>query len=421
MRAIRLFYFVWAIAVFLLPYLVSARLMPWVIGLNFVPTLAAVVLAFRGDRVARLVTISSSGMMVGSLVAIGRTFGLLSDGFLTNYAPLLGFALHIVVLSAAVADRMDENRRTRQKALEDRLVEAERSAAISRIFARFVPMEFLERLDRRNITDIELGLGIEKSMTTLFSDIRSFTLLVEQMTPQESFSFINEYLSYMEPEIHANKGFIDKYIGDAIMALFDGEDEGALHAVRASIGMQRALERFNVVRRSRSQRPIAIGIGLHTGRIMLGTIGGRERLNASVIGDAVNLASRIEGMTKAYGARLLITQATAKLLPASAGILLRTVDRVRVQGKSEAVTVYEVLDAETDERRASKLAALPEHQRAWRLYQAGDFAQARDAFVTCQQKFPDDPLFERHIQRCAALLQKTPPVPWDGAVSLDHK
>ncbi len=421
LRIIQWFYLIWAVAVFVLPYLVSARVMPLMVALNFVPTLAAVVFAFRGDRVAKLVTISSSAMMLGSLVSIARTFGLLSDDFLSNNAPLLGFALHIVVLSAAVADRMDENRRTRQKALEDRLAEAERNAALTRTFARFVPMEFLDRLDRRNITDIELGVGIEKRMTTLFSDIRSFTSLVEQMTPQENFSFINEYLGYMEPEIHDNHGFIDKYIGDAIMALFDGEDGGALHAVRAAIGMHRALERYNNARIVRNQRPLEIGIGLHTGRLMLGTIGGRDRLNASVIGDSVNLASRIEGMTKAYGARLLITEATAQLLSPDAGFQLRPVDRVRVRGKSEAVTVYEVLDAETADRRASKLAALPDHERAWQLYQAGDFVAARDAFAACQQRFPADPLFALHMSRCSALLQQEPAAAWDGVISLDHK
>ena len=286
-----------------------------------------------------------------------------------EYASTFAFAFYILVLAMAAGDRIAQNRVEREQALKARLAEAERNAQLTRTFTRFVPMEFLDRLQRKDITEFELGQGTEKVMTTLFSDIRGFTSMVESMSPQENFAFINEYLGYMEPAIHENGGFIDKYIGDAVMALFDDgspAETGALRGVRAAVAMQRGVDAFNVMRQRRGESEIAIGLGLHTGSVMLGTIGGRDRLNASVIGDAVNLASRVEGMTKIYSARILITETTADALPDGHGFRLRVADRVRVKGKNAPVTVLEVLDGEPPEQRERKLRTLTAYQSAWR-------------------------------------------------------
>lgn len=203
---------------------------------------------------------------------------------------------------------------------------------------RFVPLAFLDRIGKPSIVHVALGDNTRKEMTILFSDIRNFTTLSEAMTPDENFDFINRYLENMGPVIRAHNGFIDKYIGDAIMALFDDPDD----AVRASLTMFETLERYNEARRQQGGDPVAIGIGLNTGSLMLGTIGEQHRMDGTVISDAVNLASRIESLTKTYKVGILISQFTYERLADASAYDIRLVDTVTVKGKSQPVSIYQV-------------------------------------------------------------------------------
>ena len=169
----------------------------------------------------------------------------------------------------------------------------------NKAFVRFVPREFLRFLEIESIVDVKLGDAVQKEMSILFTDIRSFTSLSESMTPQENFNFINGYLGRVGPVIRSRGGFIDKYIGDAVMALFPERPEDAIDA---AIELQCTVELYNRHRNNSGYDPISIGIGIHTGSIMLGMIGEAERMEGTVISDAVNMASRLEGMTKEYGA-----------------------------------------------------------------------------------------------------------------------
>jgi len=166
-------------------------------------------------------------------------------------------------------------------------------------------------------------------MTTMFADIRGFTTLSETMTPQENFKFINGYLTQMEPIIDKYNGFIDKYIGDAIMALFP---TCADDAVQAAIAMLKKLVDYNQGRQRAGYQLINIGIGIHTGPLMLGTVGGQNRMDGTVISDAVNLASRVEGLTKIYGTPLLITEQTYSSLTDVSQYHIRVIDCVTVKG-----------------------------------------------------------------------------------------
>ncbi|MEG3844496.1 ATP-binding protein, partial [Microcoleus sp. herbarium14] len=170
-----------------------------------------------------------------------------------------------------------------------------RLAKLNAAYGRFVPHDFLSLLEKPSIIEVKLGDNQERDMTVLFADIRSFTALSEQMTPPENFAFINTYLGRVSPAIRKNHGFIDKYIGDAVMALFPTFPEDG---VRAAIDMQQEVNFFNEQREKNGLFPIKIGVGLHAGNLMLGTIGERERMESTVIADAVNLASRLEGLTK---------------------------------------------------------------------------------------------------------------------------
>jgi adenylate cyclase len=268
---------------------------------------------------------------------------------------------------------------------------------ITEATSRFVPNQFLSCLGCDSIVDVKLGDAVELEMSILFSDIRDFTTLSEQMTPQENFKFINSYLSYMEPLIVENKGFIDKYIGDAVMALFS---EGADDAVKAGIAMLHTLGEYNRHRASMGYVPIQIGVGINTGSLMLGTVGGRNRMDGTVIGDAVNLAARIENLTKNYGVSLLITQHTFDRLTNPADYAIRVIDKVQVKGKSEWVTVYEVFDADLPDVKAGKLASLQLFAQALSLYNIYNFSEAAGLFADCLRQNSGDRVAQIYLDRC---------------------
>ena len=264
-------------------------------------------------------------------------------------------------------------------------------------YGRFVPHQFLNLLGYESIIDVNLGDQVQEEMSVLFADIRYFTTLSETMTPQENFNFINAYLSRMEPAITSNNGFIDKYIGDAIMALFS---DFADDAVKAGIAMLNILTDYNQHRQSIGYIPIQIGIGINSGSLMLGTVGGKSRMDSTVISDAVNLASRIEGLTKDYGVPLLISQETLERLRNPADYAIRIVDKVQVKGKSKYVVVYEVFDADPAEILSAKLANLPVYNEAMLLCDRKEFREAGKLFEECLRTNPSDSVARIYLKRC---------------------
>jgi class 3 adenylate cyclase len=241
-------------------------------------------------------------------------------------------------------------------------------------------------------------------MSILFSDIRDFTSLSESMTPADNFKFLNAYLSRMEPAIIKNNGFIDKYIGDEIMALFSG---GADDAVRAGIAMLQTLAEYNQYRSRYGYVPIKIGIGINTGSMMLGTIGGTSRMDSTVISDAVNLASRLEEMTKHYRVPLLISHYTFSQLQDANQFAFRLIDRLQVRGKSTAVSVYEVFDADRPEIREAKLATKREFEQALLLYNMGCLSEATQLLEECLSKNPLDQVARNYLERCKTNSELT--------------
>jgi two-component system sensor histidine kinase ChiS len=269
-------------------------------------------------------------------------------------------------------------------------------------YSRFVPRQFLQLLQKDSIIDVQLGDQVQKEMSVLFADIRNFTTLSEQMSLTENFKFINSYLSRMEPEILANHGFIDKYIGDALMALFSGSADDA---VKAGIAMLETLKEYNQHRGNSGYAPIKIGIGINTGSLMLGTIGGKNRMDGTVISDAVNLASRLEGLTKEYTVPLLISHHTFWKLADANKYCIRLIDRVQVKGKTEWVTVSEVFDADPPEIRAGKLATLTLFMEAWLHYNQNHLTEAEEVFQECLRLNPGDQVSQVYLKRCQKLTQ----------------
>ena len=275
-------------------------------------------------------------------------------------------------------------------------MQQEKLYQLNQAYERFVPKEFISFLNKNSITDVQLGDHVAKEMVVLFADIRNFTAMSEAMTPADNFNFINVYLSYMEPVIHHCQGVIDKYIGDAIMALFPTAD----NALQAAIGMLRRLVQYNTTR-GRPGRPlIRIGIGLNLGPLMLGIIGGNKRMDGTVVSDAVNLASRVEGLTKTYGVNLLITESTYAKLVEPSQYQIRVIDRVKVKGKSEAITVYEVYDADPASEISLKNQICYDFEKGFVWFHQGHIEIAKSCFERVLQVNAEDKAAQIYLRRC---------------------
>ncbi len=264
-------------------------------------------------------------------------------------------------------------------------------------YGRFVPRQFLELLGKKNIIELELGDQVEKKMTILFSDIRSFASLSEKMTPQQNFDFINSYLFLMEPVIRSFHGVIDKYIGDTIMVLFP---TGADDAVQGSLAMLRTLHEYNA-----RYQPIQIGIGLNTGFSMLGTVGSRHRMEGTVISDAVHLADRIEELTKTYGISLLISEHTLYGLENSSQFCIRFLDRVKVRGKDHPQSVYEVFNNDEEEVRLGKTETLKIFEEALACYHLREIPRARRLLEQCLTVNAQDKPAQVYLHQCNRYLK----------------
>jgi PAS domain S-box-containing protein len=263
-------------------------------------------------------------------------------------------------------------------------------------YGRFVPHEFLQLLNKESIVDVSLGENVQQTMSILFSDIRDFTTLSESLTPEDNFKFINAYLSRMESAIQENNGFIDKYIGDAIMALFSGNADDAL---KAGIGMLNRIVEYNQHRANSGYVPIKIGIGINTGSLMLGTVGGKNRMDGTVISDAVNLASRLESLTKSYGVSLLISQQTFLDLHDPNEYSIRFIEKVKVKGKSQAVTVFEVFDGDEPKIKEGKLATKTIFEEGLLLYQQHFMRDAGQRFEDVLRINPMDTVAQIYLDR----------------------
>jgi two-component system sensor histidine kinase ChiS len=300
------------------------------------------------------------------------------------------------------------------------LAETQAVAMMTRVFEKFVPKQFLQRIALDGLESLRPGNVRASRITILFSDLRSFTTMSEGMTAQDLFALLNEYLAQMQVPIDHFGGFIDKFIGDAIMALFDQENAAqAEAAVLAALGMQRRLSEWNRTRQG-STPPLALGIGIHTGVVMLGTLGSTTRMDSTVIGDAVNLASRIEGLTKQYGTRIIVSGDTWALLDQSR-FESRELDLVAVKGRTAPIAIYELfqdLDGDALER-ARRLAAA--FARALALYRGRQWTDAIPGFLACLELAPGDVASALLLKRSDHFRNNPPPDDWNGCFIMDSK
>jgi hemerythrin len=278
----------------------------------------------------------------------------------------------------------------------------EDASELIKSYERFVPKQILGILGKKDIREVKLGDQIEKNLTILFSDIRDFTTLSESMNPKENFEFINSYLSQMETYITVYHGFIDKYIGDSIMAIFPTKADDA---VDCSLLMLQQLSYYNEDRKKDGQKPINIGIGLNTGLCMFGTVGGYDRMEGTVISDAVNLSSRIESLTKKYGVQFLIGEGTMNNIKDHGKYSFRFIDRVMVKGKNQSQSIYEVFNNDDTEARELKIKTLPVFEEALAYYHYKDIPASLELLNVVLSINPADKPAKFYAERCKSYLK----------------
>lgn len=273
-------------------------------------------------------------------------------------------------------------------------------AKINTAYGRFVPVEFLGLLNKKSIIDIRLGEQVQKKITVLFTDIRSFSSLSEVLTPEENFNFINSYLGRFGPIVRRNRGFVDKYVGDAIMAIFPGDPSDA---IAAAAEMRHELVTYNQVRGKAGYRPIDFGIGIHSGPVIMGTVGETERMETTVISDIVNVAARLESLTKVLKSPVL---AAGNCVPQDSPIPRRILGEVQVKGKKKTIAVVELLvEAESDSQK-HKLESLDEFTQAVGLFMRRDFSAAVAAFRAVLERNPADKAASLYLHRCQQWLDQ---------------
>src|SRR6478672_6663253 len=288
---------------------------------------------------------------------------------------------------------------------------------LSEKFRLFVPEQFLDRIARQGVESIQLGNAREEELTILFCDIRGFTAIAESQTPSETFEWLNVFFTQMNQAIAANQGFIDKFLGDAIMAVFDRPGEHAQDAIAAAVMMQQRLSEFNAERdQYQLQNPVNIGIGIHSGKGIIGTVGSSYRMDSTVIGDVVNTASRLEQLTKLYSCSILVSSAVINRLTNPELYASRWIDRMMPRGKQEVIELYEVLGSATYALHEAKWRSQPDFEQGIQAWQQENFQIALSYFRQVVEQNPVDAIASLYIERCQARLNTVLPakVIWDG-------
>jgi class 3 adenylate cyclase len=284
---------------------------------------------------------------------------------------------------------------------------------------RFVPREFLALLARKSLRDVRLGDHVERQMTVFFTDIRSFTNLSESMTPRDNFKFLASFLRNVTPIIRQAGGFVDKYLGDGVLALFPGEPA---QAVLAATQVQRQIARYNHGRRLAGYRQVRVGIGLHYGSLMLGTIGTHDQMQTTVISDAVNVASRLEGMTKTFDINVVVSGSVVAALPPDHPFKLRSLGSVTAKGKSESIEVFECYDTDADEIAELKTNLMPQWDAAIASFRDGKLLSAGRVFARLAELNPSDTVAAYFRDRSTLdVASRFRGKTWDGSEHLETK
>ena len=300
---------------------------------------------------------------------------------------------------------------------------------ISEKFRLFVPEQYLNRIAPKGVESIQLGNAREEEITVLFCDIRGFTSIVEAQAIRETFEWLNAFFSQMSQAITAHHGFVDKFLGDAILAVFDRAECHAEDALNAAVTILQTLNEFNKARAQYNlQNPVKVGIGIHTGLGLIGTIGSDHRMDSTVIGDVVNTAARLEELTKLYGCSILASETTIAHAKASfknreseiqnhhglssyvppTPYQSRWVDRVTPRGKSVVLELYEIFGTLTLGLDQAKLSSLSCYNSGIQAWHQQEYARALECFQQVVDQNLDDSVAKLYVERCQAMMGLMP-------------
>jgi class 3 adenylate cyclase len=327
----------------------------------------------------------------------------ISEGFIVDNVPQPIFLKAESSISAAfgkvlqINHQMLKNVDHLEKGFEEERLAKLQQIKLTQAYERFVPHDFIRFLQKQSIIQVQHGDHVKTEMSVMFADIRSFTTLSESISPEENFQLLNSYFMRMEPIIQRNYGFIDKFIGDGIMALFHQDPDAS---IKAAVEMFAELKLYNAIRELAGYDAIRIGIGINTGSLMLGIVGGVNRMEGTVISDAVNVASRIEDLNKAYNTSILISESTYNELRESNRETVRWIDKVEVKGKAQALYVYEVFGADSSELRMNKQLHKNSFEQAVTYYHQVRITESLIIFYELKAICPEDKLVQLYIDRC---------------------
>jgi len=297
-------------------------------------------------------------------------------------------------------------------------VESRGKRQLTHLFGQYVPPDLVDEMSK-NLSEINLD-GEIRNMSVLFTDVRGFTTISENMEPKELTSFINAFLTPLTHVIHHNRGTIDKYMGDAIMAFWGApleDQQHARHALIAGLEMLVAIRKLNAEFKKQGKPDIRIGVGVNTGEMNVGNKGSEFRVDYTVLGDAVNLGSRLEGLTKTYGVDILTSETTRHEVPE---FEYRELDLVRVKGKDKPVTIYEPIDlVENIDKTTRK--AIKEFHHAVKLYREQKWDDAEQTIFALSQQEPERLIYKIYLDRIAYFRNNPPGERWDGVFTHTSK
>lgn len=400
-----MYFFYGASAVFaltlLLPFPYPSYVIPYFQGLYFAAVALAAYVLLRAVRnrepYSFPILLAMIALITTGFFDILSAHQLISTRFLIPTGLLFAIFTQTFILSSKYRDLYREKENL-----------SERLKRLNETYSRFVPVSFLEFLGKERLEDMRPGDQIRKKMSILFADIRSFTEISESLDSKESFELLNSYISEMEPIIRSHNGFVDKYFGDAIMALFSESSEDA---VQAAISMQNRILEYNQNRIAKGERAIRVGIGIHTGSLMLGLVGSEGRMESTVISEAVHLASKLEALNKYYGSNVLISQESFEDLRDPGRFILRKLDRLKFKGKSDDLYIYELGDYLSDTEKEAFRKSKAHFEKGVNLFQGGRYLDSGEAFREALRLYPGDRAANSYLKRCTERLS-----PFSGKV-----
>ena len=327
-----------------------------------------------------------NSMIYSSLKVNDRILGAIILGC-NESMPYTAAHLKLLTTLALQASAAIESALLYEKNIKESREREEAMRLVYEATGKFVPYEFIKSLGHNVITEVKLGDQVEKIVTVLFSDIRDYTTLSEKMSPDENFKFVCAFNERMGPIIRQNRGFINQYLGDAIMAIFPGN---AGDALQAAIEMQKEVEQLNIVRKANDQLAIKIGIGMHTGPLIMGITGDLDRMDATTISDTVNTASRLESLTKHYKASIILSDACVKQLSQKEKFHLRYLGLVQLKGKNESLHIHECFNCNSDTEINKKQTTLSTFNEGINQYLNSSFDAAIKVFESIAEENPAD-------------------------------